>query len=148
MKIPSISNEINSNDNSTNFTYESILYNHLVSLMKILMKSRSSNTYHDVSTIQSYIHSGAITAIDHELLYTYNKLQSLQGINQNHQITSFSYLSTKLVNEIEALISNISKNEYNSMKSDQFSMKLEFQKIQDIYNEKVAKKVRICYLYY
>ena len=149
---------IHDNTNTTTTTststlsYESILYQSMVSMMEIILKHRSMNTYHDTNILNSFYHTGAISTINHDLLNIYNKLYNIDiNINNNdslnnsvnNKLTSYSQLNVKLIHDIEDILlhtTSTSKDDYTNMKINYNDIKQQYSKSIESYNENLAKK--------
>lgn len=135
---------------TTALSYESILYQSMVTIMEILLKYRSVNTYHDTNVLNSFYHTGAISTINHDLLNIYNKLNNIDmNINNNdslnnslnNKLTSYSQLCVTLIHDIEdILLHTTTKDDYTNIKMNYNDMKQQYSKSIESYNEKLAKK--------
>jgi len=143
-------NVTNTTTTTATLSYESILYQSMVTMMEILLKYRSVNTYHDTNVLNSFYHTGAISTINHDLLNIYNKLNNIDmNINNNdslnnslnNKLTSYSQLCVTLIHDIEdILLHSTTKDDYTNIKMNYNDMKQQFSKSIETYNEKLAKK--------
>jgi hypothetical protein len=121
-------------------TAEEVLYDQLVALKTILLKSSSSRTFHDFSLLQGHIHTRAVAAVEDELRQISARLLQLRGPSANHRITAYTQLLASLTHDIEAAVFNVDRRAVSNMQNDQLAAKIETQQQQASWNEKLARK--------
>ena len=122
------------------YTCEGVIFDQLVALMTILLKSCSSRTFHDFNLLQSHIHARAVVAVEEELTLINDKLVQLRGANPNHRVAAYAQLFASLNRDVEAAVFNIDRRTVASVKNDQIAVRLETEAFHATWNEKLARK--------
>lgn len=122
------------------YTCEEVIYDELVALKAIILKSNASRTFHDFSMLQGHVQSRAVTAVEEDLNLLSEKLLALRGPSPNHRVTVFSQLFASLTNEIEAAVFSVDRRSVYGLKNDHLAAKAVHDQQQTAYLEKLAKK--------
>lgn len=122
------------------YTCEEVIYDELIALKTIIMKSSASRTFHDFSMLQGHISSRAASAVEEELAHLSEKLLALRGPSPNHRVTVFAQLLASLTNELELAVFNEDRRSVTNMKNDTLAAKMASDQLQAAWQEKLARK--------
>ena len=125
---------------SVTLTSEGIIFDQLVALMTILLKSNASKTFHDFSLMQNHIHGRAVAAVEEELRVIQDKLVQLRGANANHRNAAFAQLFSSLNRDVEAAVFNVDRRTVANIRNDQQAVRRETEELHAAWNEKIARK--------
>ncbi len=125
------------------YTCEEVIYDELIALKTILLKSNASRTFHDFSMLQGHVQSRAVSAVEEDLNHLSEKLLALRGPSPNHRVTVFAQLFASLTNELEAAVFNVDRRSVYGLKNDHLAAKAVHDQQQTEYLEKLAKKDQI-----
>ena len=122
------------------YTCEEVIYDELIALKTIIMKSNASRTFHDFSVLQGHIQGRVASAVEEDLAVLSTKLLNLRGPNPNHRVTVYAQLLAALTSELESAVFNVDRRSVNSMKNDQLAAKIASDQMQAAWGEKLARK--------
>ena len=121
-------------------SFEEVLYDQLVALMALVLKSNSSRTFHDYSMLQDHIQTRAVAAVEEELQAISSKLLLLQGPNPSHRVSAYAQLLASLTHNLENAVFNIDRRAVTNMKNDNLAVKVEQEQRFAALSEKLARK--------
>jgi chromosome segregation ATPase len=122
------------------YAYEEIIYDQLVAMRKVLMKSTMSRTFHDFSSLDGHIQERAVATVAEDLKLLDRKLEQMRGPSSDHRAAAYAQLLSMMMLDIENAVFNVDRRAVANAVAEQRDALKAIENDRMTWNDTIARK--------